>query len=283
MWTLTRSVRLNIPSRLNCRTPTQNPNERPAGTGFSGMGSLAGLASHFQFDVSCRGIIDPRTSYVRDIKHIDNAVIALLLPALTEPDDPQGTSPGRVLLAAIPRIDERLGGVLQSVRWRITPYHSIEMSPARTQDHSRALPPTSVVLRQRFDFCAAHRLHNPELSDEENRQRFGKCNNPAGHGHNYVFEPAVRSPLDARGATPFSLEDLEQLCGRLLTQRFDHKHLNVDTPEFSAGSGVLPTVENISKVFYELLAPAITARCPAARLESMTVWETDRTSSTYPG
>ncbi|MCC6425769.1 MAG: 6-carboxytetrahydropterin synthase [Phycisphaerales bacterium] len=140
----------------------------------------------------------------------------------------------------------------------------------------------SAIIRQRFDFAASHRLHNPAMTEQENRACFGKCNNSAGHGHNYIIEPAVRIPVDG-AASVFSHADLEDLCKRVILDRFDHKHLNVDTAEFGEGAGVLPTVENIAKVSYDLLAPAVAARCPAARLEAITVWETDRTSSTYPG
>jgi hypothetical protein len=60
--------------------------------------------------------------------------------------------------------------------------------------------PAAVIIRQKFDFAAAHRLHTPSLSEEENRRIFGKCNNPSGHGHNYQVEPAVEVELDASAA-----------------------------------------------------------------------------------
>ncbi|TVQ75581.1 MAG: 6-carboxytetrahydropterin synthase [Phycisphaeraceae bacterium] len=141
--------------------------------------------------------------------------------------------------------------------------------------------PTTALIRQQFDFAAAHRLHVPELSAEENLAIFGHCNNPAGHGHNYRFEPCVAVSLNT-GKPDFTLGKLEQLAHEVILSRFDHKHLNHDTEEFGP-SGVIPSVENIAKVFFDLMAPAVRdASSGKAELHAMTVWETDRTSCTYP-
>jgi len=171
---------------------------------------------------------------------------------------------------------------LHSLRWNLTPYYSVEMT---------ATAPTTVLLRQKFDFCAAHRLHAPALSPEENRKLFGKCNNPSGHGHNYQFEPCIALTLSpphlvTPSSPPFSLSDLEHLADSLIVQRFDHKNLNTDTEEFRDAApgkpgGLNPSVENIAKVCFNLLAPAL--RGQNAKLQSVTVWESDRTSCTYPG
>ena len=163
--------------------------------------------------------------------------------------------------------------MVKDVRLNLSPYYSIEMS---TTDQSR------VLLRQRFDFAAAHRLHVSAFSAAENVKRFGKCNNPKGHGHNYQIEPCISVRLASDGAHQFSLADLEALVEKVIIARFDHMHLNEDTTEFSANGGVLPTVENIAKVSYELLRSAVAEQASGVALHSVTVWETDRTSATYP-
>jgi 6-pyruvoyltetrahydropterin/6-carboxytetrahydropterin synthase len=146
-----------------------------------------------------------------------------------------------------------------------------------------ASDPSTVLLRQRFDFSASHRLHTPALSEEANRALYGKCNNPSGHGHNYQFEPCVAVRV-GEGALGFSIDDLERLAEREIIRRFDHRNLNVDTREFAPGEGLIPSVENIARVFYGLMAPAVRdAPGGDAELRSVTVWETDRTSSTFPG
>jgi len=162
-----------------------------------------------------------------------------------------------------------MSGLLGAVTWRLSPYYSVAMDAADT---------STALLRQKFDFAAAHRLHNPSLSEVENRQLFGKCNLPSGHGHNYQVEPCVA--VEVGGACRFGLVQLEEITGRVIIERFDHKHLNLDCPEFAQPGGVNPTVENIARVCYELLAPHI--RDAGASLRSLTVWETDRTSCSYP-
>src|SRR5207237_934360 len=134
------------------------------------------------------------------------------------------------------------------VRWKLTPYYSIEMSAASATDKSPT-PPT-VLIRQQFEFAASHRLHSPALSDEQNRAAFGKCNLPTGHGHNYRVEPCVESPVGV-GGSAMTLADLERVTARTIIDRFDHKHLNQDTKEFDVTrGGVNPSVENIAKVSF---------------------------------
>jgi 6-pyruvoyltetrahydropterin/6-carboxytetrahydropterin synthase len=175
-----------------------------------------------------------------------------------------------VLVAIVPALSDALPVRLSRVLWRVTPYYGVGMS---------ATDRTTVSIRQRFDFAAAHRLHVDALSDERNRELFGKCNNPSGHGHNYQIEPEVEVDLDERGVPSLGLADLERLTDELVVQRFDHKHLNLDTSEFGPG-GLNPSVENIARVSFELLAGPIGRA--GARLRRVTVWETDRTRATYP-
>ena len=133
-------------------------------------------------------------------------------------------------------------------------------------------------ISQQFEFAAAHRLHCADLSEAENRRVFGKCNNPHGHGHNYRLEVAVSVPMPAEGQwAGFGLPDLERIVGERVVERFDHTHLNLDTPEFAR---LNPSVENIARVCHDLLADPIAAA--GAALDHVTVWETEKTSCTYP-
>jgi 6-pyruvoyltetrahydropterin/6-carboxytetrahydropterin synthase len=266
MLRLTRTVRLAI-----------NPPGAPAHNspnGFSAAPSMRGLGRHYELSVACRGEADPTTGYLIDIKTVDKAVHATLLPLIQAACANNALSdPAHTLAAGVDALQAALGGKLESVRWNLSPYYSVEVSP-QTNQHPRA-----ALLRQRFDFAAAHRLDVPSLTPEQNRALFGKCNNPGGHGHNYQVEPVVEVPLD--GAPAFSLQDLELAVQRAIIDRFDHKHLNNDTPEFCLDrGGVNPSVENIARVFFDLLSSALAAA--PVRLRSITVWETDRTSATYP-
>jgi 6-pyruvoyltetrahydropterin/6-carboxytetrahydropterin synthase len=275
---LSRTVRFSI-----------NPASAPQGSspsdrdpnGYAGSPSMRGLGRHYEVIVRCAGEPDPATGYLIDIKAIDRAVRQAVVPLI---QDACVTRPTIDPLLLMPALTAALAAALpgaQSMRWFLSPYYSLEMATAHAQAPS-TLP--VALLRQRFDFSASHRLHVPSMSDEENRRAFGKCNHPSGHGHNYQFEPCVAVPVKDDGTTSLTLQSLERLADRLIIQRFDHRYLNNDTEEFRTGArgGLNPTVENIARVCYDLLAPAIAREAPGATLRSLTVWETDRTSCTYP-
>ena len=134
--------------------------------------------------------------------------------------------------------------------------------------------PAMVLLTQQFEFSAAHRLHCPQLSDEENRRTFGKCNNPGGHGHNYLLEVTVAGVPDATLGAVLPLPQFERLVQMLVIERLDHKHLNTDTAEFRE---VNPSVENIARVIWGLLDGQVAP----ARLHRVRVWETPKTCAEY--
>jgi len=115
------------------------------------------------------------------------------------------------------------------------------------------------TMTRRYRFCAAHRLHTDHLTSEENRAAFGKCNNPNGHGHNYVVLVTVRGD-----AVP--LERLDRIVEETIVERFDHQDLNQDS-EFAT---VTTTGENLVKLIWDLLAPKL----PAGVLEKVGVIET---------
>jgi 6-pyruvoyltetrahydropterin/6-carboxytetrahydropterin synthase len=241
--------------------------------GYAGRPSMRGLGRYYSVDVSARGEPDPVTGYLIDIKAIDRAVRDAVVPLITLAchDDPT-REPATLLPELLVDLEAALPVTLAALRWNLTPYMSITMN---TTD------PTTVILRERFDFAAAHRLHVDALSDEENQRLFGKCNNPSGHGHNYQVEPAVRAPLPSDGAMPFTMRDLERLVDGSIIQPFDHTNLNTDPPDFGR-AGVNPSVEHIARVCFERLHKAIDATDSGARLLEVTVWETDRTRCTYP-
>jgi 6-pyruvoyltetrahydropterin/6-carboxytetrahydropterin synthase len=92
-------------------------------------------------------------------------------------------------------------------------------------------------------FSAAHRYHSDQLSDEENRRVFGKCNRPHGHGHNYRLEVTVSGPVDPVTGMVMNLADLDRILRDLVVEPLDHSFLNFDVPHFA---NVVPTCENIA-------------------------------------
>lgn len=271
---LTRTVRFSV------NTPGTTAEADQGGDNtFAAYPSMRGAGRHYEMDIRCRGTIDPATGYFLNIKEIDRAVRGTVIPRISAGVNDAGAEPTAMLREVLPALNRELSGAVASVRWWLSPYYSIEMSPDPTDLPARRAP---ALLRQQFEFAAAHRLHIDSMSAEENFALFGKCNNPRGHGHNYRVEPCVEVEAPTRGVPVFSLASLERLTAEFIIDRYDHKHLNEDTVEFGAGPGGLnPSVENIAKVCFDLLVPPI-ARA-GARLRSITVWETDKTSCTYPG
>lgn len=128
---------------------------------------------------------------------------------------------------------------------------------------------------RRYRFCAAHRLHTEHLSPEENRAAFGKCNNPNGHGHNYVVLVTIKSGLEATGGTVASLAALDRVVTDTIITRFDHHDLNQD-PEFAART---TTGENLVKLIWDLLA----VQLPIGSLVKVGVVETRDNYFEYAG
>jgi 6-pyruvoyltetrahydropterin/6-carboxytetrahydropterin synthase len=166
------------------------------------------------------------------------------------------------------RLAPALRHSIASLTLELTPFYSLTL---RSGDMNR------VTVRQQFDFSAAHRLHVPTLSDEENRALFGKCNNPAGHGHNYRLEVAVGAPIADDGSV-LPVEAIDQLVDETVIRHLDHKHLNLDVPQFAQ---LNPSIENIARVIYDMLRDAVGQL--HVTLEEVSVWETEKTVCTYRG
>jgi 6-pyruvoyltetrahydropterin/6-carboxytetrahydropterin synthase len=120
---------------------------------------------------------------------------------------------------------------------------------------------------RRYMLSASHRLHSDELSAEENRAAYGKCNNPHGHGHNYVVEVLVGGAVDAQTGMVVNLVALDEAVRARAIDRFDHTNLNLD-PLFV---NRVPTTENLCRTVFGLLKDAL----PAGELESVRVEETE--------
>ena len=133
--------------------------------------------------------------------------------------------------------------------------------------------PTTVTVKVYFE--AAHRLHNPQKSDEWNRKVFGKCNNRHGHGHNYVIEVSVDGEPDPETGYLIDMKDLKEVIRRTVVDDADHRHLNIEVPWLA---GIIPTAENLARVFFDRIEPELPE---FVRLAAVTVHETERNSATY--
>jgi 6-pyruvoyltetrahydropterin/6-carboxytetrahydropterin synthase len=133
----------------------------------------------------------------------------------------------------------------------------------------------TVALGRRYRFAASHRLHSDQLSNEENSRVFGKCNNPYGHGHNYVLEVLVSGAVDGATGMIVNLADLDSFVEREILEPFDHKSFNDDVPSFR---DVVPTTENLCLEIFQRLK-----QFPLAKLQRVRVEETSNNVFEYAG
>jgi 6-pyruvoyltetrahydropterin/6-carboxytetrahydropterin synthase len=133
-----------------------------------------------------------------------------------------------------------------------------------------------VTVTRRLRFNAAHRIHTPALSDEENARLFGKCNNPNWHGHNYILDVSVSGPVDERTGYVIDLGALKQLVQRKIIDKVDHRNMNL---EVGFMRGVNPTAENIVLACWRVLEPRVTP----GTLTRLRLWETENNYVEYDG
>jgi 6-pyruvoyltetrahydropterin/6-carboxytetrahydropterin synthase len=132
-----------------------------------------------------------------------------------------------------------------------------------------------VAVFRKEHFNAAHRLHNPNWSDEKNNRVFGKCNNPNYHGHNYELIVRVTGEPDPVTGYVIDMKVLSDIVKENILIKFDHKNLNLDTDEFK---NLNPTAENISIVIWNILRSKIDTKYAL----KITLYETERNFVEYP-
>jgi 6-pyruvoyltetrahydropterin/6-carboxytetrahydropterin synthase len=233
------------------------PGPEPANT-WAGWPAAAALAPYLRLRATFTGQPDSTIGYLCDIKHIDDLLQATAVPLAADLRRTRGAelTAADLLGTLWRRLPEHFGAA-RLVRLQLLPSPYLTYTVER--DH-----PDMIQYTEQFEFSAAHRLHCAELNAQQNRDLFGKCNNPNGHGHNYVVDVTVAADADA----------LRQRLGHVVKERvldrFDHKHLNEDTVEFRT---LNPTVENITRVVWDLLVGALSPH----RLLAVRVYETPKT------
>jgi 6-pyruvoyltetrahydropterin/6-carboxytetrahydropterin synthase len=236
---------------------------------FAAWPPMRGLGAYYELDVLCEGEPDPLTGYFINIKHIDVEARKHALPVILAAfQDPRGagTRLGELMQKMHRAIDPALGSSVTSLTLKLSPTYALQI---------RKQAMGYVVMRQQYEFSAAHRLHVPSYSQERNQEIFGKCNNENGHGHNYRVEVAVRVPIEETGRVLMP-EDLDKLVDEIVVQKLDHKNLNLDVPEFL---NLNSSVEHIVKVVFDMLEKPV--RGLGAELEEVSVWETGKTMCTF--
>ena len=262
MFRLTREVRFAV------NPEEDDPLSRPITNGFAGYPSLLGVAHYLALQVTLIGQPSADTGCVVDIRHIDRAVREIAIPMASAFVQRGRLVGGGVLITSIyERLKDAWPGTeLHHLRLTLSPFLTITL-------FARELP--MIRLSQKFEFSASHRLHSPKLTDPENQSLFGKCNNPHGHGHNYVLQVTLAGLPDATGRL-IDVPQFEKIVANTVIDRFDHRYLNVEIPEFVE---LIPTVENIAMVIFKLLKSKFEGT--SAKLCGVTLWETTKTWCEY--
>jgi 6-pyruvoyltetrahydropterin/6-carboxytetrahydropterin synthase len=208
---------------------------------------------NYVLEVTVAGRIDPRTAMIVNIKTIDEILQDLIVSRFDqksindEIDDFHSRAP------SLENLLLHIGGVLSSgvlpeeaklIGLRL---HELE---SLYGDYFEQDGEWIMTLTRTYEFAASHRLHVPAMSDKENLELFGKCNNAAGHGHNYLLEVTVLGEPDPKTGMMVDLGKLDAVVEELVVDRYDHKHLNVDIPEFQQRT---PTSEVIADEIFKRL------------------------------
>jgi 6-pyruvoyltetrahydropterin/6-carboxytetrahydropterin synthase len=230
------------------------------GNSWSGAASGAPVAPFLTLRATLTGSVDPATGYLINIQDIDHALAELVQTVYAQRRPAAWTYVD--MLQESHRLRESFGGAFQVVATElaVSPFLTFRLDFGEQE---------MLTISQEFEFSAAHRLDCPTMSAEENQRYFGKCNHPNGHGHNYV----VAVTMQCRDAQ-FPLAEFEANVKRLVIDRFDHQHLNLDLPDFA---DLNPSVENIARVVWDLLR----AEPFFADLQNVRVYETPKTWADY--
>src|SRR5688500_12600744 len=247
MFRLTREVRFAInpgPDTQLSGKPTNS---------YAGFPTMLGLGWFYVVRVSVTGPLRPDSQYLINIKEIDRLVREHGIPLVGTAVSTGAANhpPAFVVRALFDRVGPLLprGTNLDGVSLSLSPFLSYSCNAGEQP---------MVRLSQKFEFSATHRLHTPALSDEENCRTYGKCNNPHGHGHNYELQVTLRGRPDRTTGVLVDVPAFERIVAATVIDRFDHKNLNAEVPEFRDGEngrGVIPRVENIAMTIYRLLKP----------------------------
>ena len=265
MHKLSRQVRFSINPFLSEDSNGSNA--------FASQPTGEGLSIFFELTITLAGEVEPATGFVVNVTDIDGNVRKYVVPIFARRIRENFRNGKHIGFAEIIELLKSSWGQLAD-----------KFGPAEVKTLSLALNPFRKItvdcedckmsyFSEKFEFAATHKLWNDDFSDEQNREVFGKCANPTGHGHNYVVEVTIKSKTNEDG---IHIGSFEKVVDDKFIKLVDHKNLNADMPYFAK---TIPTVENIAAFAWEKLAGSF----GKAELHCITIWETDRTYCSYYG
>ena len=229
-----------------------------------------GLSLYFALWVELEGDIDADTGFVVNVADIDRVVREHAVPIFDRRIRWRFADAQTVPFEEIVSILSNVWDVLNNKLGRASLSRlSLELNPFRKITIERE-DKEVFYFSEKFEFAAMHTLKNDNFSKEKNLEVFGKCANPAGHGHNYIIEITVKRDRES----DWSVADFERVVQERFLMLVDHKNLNVDVDEFG---GQNPTVENIASFAWSSLA----GKFGDSELSNVKVWENDRTCCSY--
>src|SRR5687768_16995999 len=269
MFRLSRDVRFAIEPGEAPDAPAQGRN------GYAGKPPVTGIGQrYYRLTVTIAGQPAADTGYVINIRTIDEAVRDRAVPMIRRAvrDAPLGGDSRGLLAGCFRTLQEGFGPLeLDRLELHLSPFTRLSTTAGLIGDQDSPM----VLLHHTFEFAASHRLHNPDFTDAQNQEAFGKCNNPHGHGHNYVLQVTLRGEPGPAGMV-MGMDELERIVEERVIEPFDHRHLNLEVPEFRT---LNPSVENIARVIFDKLQPELAQA--GAVLDAVTVWETPKTWCEY--
>ena len=258
------------------------PVDEPGFNSFASKPAGVGLAFFLELGVELTGEMDPATGLIVNVSDIDRKVRDCAVPVFADRIREVSRSAGHIgyyeivemLKSAWEKLSDKFGRAqLSKLSLKLNPFRTITVDKANLSSEALAKEDCVMVyFSEKFEFAASHKLWNDSFSEKRNVEIFGRCANPQGHGHNYIVEVTVKWPAGRELRTNY----FEKVVYQELITVVDHKNLNIDVPEFHQ---VNPTVENIAVFSWNKLV----GKFDNAALHCVTVWETDKTYSSYYG
>jgi 6-pyruvoyltetrahydropterin/6-carboxytetrahydropterin synthase len=265
MYKLGRAVRFSVSPFL--------PEDTDGFNSFASKPAGEGLSIFFELLVEVIGEVEPATGFVVDVTDIDSNVRKFAVPVFAgriRTDFHRCKHIGffdiaEILKSSCQRLSDKFGKArLGKLSLKLNPFRKIAIDSEDLQ---------MVYFSEKFEFAATHKLWNTDFSEQRNFEIFGKCANPTGHGHNYVVEVTIKILPEKDN---FCIGEFEEVIDDELIKVVDHKNLNADVAAFGKTN---PTVENIAAFAWDKLV----GKFGKASLHCVTVWETDKTYSSYYG
>ncbi len=203
---------------------------------------------NYALELTVEGAVDPATGMVVNIKRIDDILQSEVVArfdrkSLNDEVEPFGSvvpTLENLLLAIRGFLSGPFGALIQMPSVRVVRLKLEESPTLYAELHPAKGENASMTITRVYEFAASHRLYSAELGEAKNIELYGKCTNPAGHGHNFLLEVTVSGDTEPATGMSVDIGKLDSEVERLVVDRYDHRNLNVDLPEFQ---GRVPTSE----------------------------------------